>query len=182
MNQRNSINNGKVFYPIGVLVAIAVAVMALPTFASQSVELTWSPSSSPDVVGYNIYYGGQPTGGYNNKISVGNATNVTVSGLTSGVTYYFSATAVNSSGIESYYSIQSSYVVLSTAAILGGVVYSNNTVSMGLTGTPGSMYVIQASTDLVNWISLQTNVTPLQFTDTNVGHYRKRFYRAVNMF
>jgi Fibronectin type III domain len=182
MNHRRKITNGKVLSLMGLFVAVAVSVVALPTFASQNVELTWSPSPSPDVVGYNIYYGGAASGGYNSEISVGNTTNVTVSGLAGGTTYYFSAKAVNSSGIESTYSIQSSYLVPSAAAIFGKLIYSGNAVSVAVTGTPGSIYVIQASTNLVNWISLVTNVTPLQFTDTNVGQYRKRFYRAVNMF
>ncbi len=182
MNQCKEIKSGKVVSLMGFFAAVALTVMAQPTLASQSVELTWSPSSSPDVVGYNIYYGGTATGGYNDEISVGNTTNATVSGLTSGTTYYFAAKAVNSSGIESTYSLQSSYVVPGAAAIFAGVVYSNNTASIALTGLPGTVYVIQASTNLVNWISLVTNVTPLQFKDTNAAQYKKRFYRAVNMF
>jgi len=182
MNQRNNINNGIVLRLLGVLVATGVAVAALPAFASQNVELTWSPSVSPDIVGYNIYYGAQSTGGFNNEISVGNTTNVTISGLTNGSTYFFAAKAVNSSGIESDYSVQLAYVVPGPAAIFGKLHFSNNTASVAVTGLPGSMYVIQASTNLVNWVSLETNVTPLQFMDTNAGRYNRRFYRAVYLF
>lgn len=166
---------------MGLFLTIWLGVMALPAFASQSVELTWSPSSSPDVVGYNIYYGGASED-YTNELSVTNKTNVIVPGLLNGRTYYFSARAFNSSGLESPYSSQSSYAVPTAAAIFGKPIFSNNTMSVAVTGLPGSVYVIQASTDLVNWVSLETNVTPLQFTDTNEGRYRKRFYRAEYVF
>ena len=157
---------------------ILLAIAAPHVFASQSVKLVWSPSSSPDIVGYNIYYG-DASGDYTNQISVGNTTNLTVSGLSTGTTYYFAARALNSSGIESGYSIQASYSVPSLAAIIGKPVLSSNGISVPVTGVPGSMYIVQASTNLQNWISLETNISPLLFTDTNSGRYRKRFYRAV---
>jgi hypothetical protein len=39
--------------------------------------------------------------------------------------------------------------------------------------------VIESSTDLVNWVSLQTNSSPFTFTDTSAASYPRRFYRAV---
>lgn len=58
---------------------------------SNSVTLAWDPSPSP-VVGYEIYRGPAP-GGYTNATDVGNVTNVTLTGLKWGATYYFAATA-----------------------------------------------------------------------------------------
>src|SRR5215469_7603703 len=130
MNHHDGITNGNGLRLIGILVAVAVTLMALPTFASQSVTLTWSPSSSPDVVGYNIYYGGQASGSYTNEITVGNTTNATVTGLVNGNTYFFSARSVNSSGFESPMALQASYVVPGLAAIIGKLVYSSNGVSV----------------------------------------------------
>lgn len=181
MKQRKYINKaGKVFL-MSLFLGIGLLTSTLNTIASQSVELTWVPSASPDVVGYNIYYGAA-SGDYTNEISVGNTTNATVSGLLGSTTYYFAAKAINSAGIESAYSVQTSYAVPTTAAILGRMLFSNNSVSVEVTGAPGATYVIQASTDLVNWISLETNLTPLMFRDTNAGRYQKRFYRAVYLF
>ncbi|HEY1788271.1 MAG TPA: MucBP domain-containing protein, partial [Verrucomicrobiae bacterium] len=77
---------------------------------AQSVNLTWSASASPNVVGYNIFYG-TVSGTYPNEISTGNVTNLTVSGLAYGGTYYFAAAAVNSSGIQSALSGQIAYTV-----------------------------------------------------------------------
>jgi Fibronectin type III domain len=158
--------------------AILMAVIALPVIASQRVELEWNPSVSPDVVGYNIYYGGA-SDNYTNEVSVGSFTNLTVSGLADGATYYFSVKAVNGSGLESSYSVQTAYAVPTAAANLGRPLFSSNGVSIPVTGVPGYLYIVEASTDLVNWVELETNVTPLMFTDTNAWRYPKRFYRAV---
>jgi len=75
-----------------------------------SVALAWNPSISTNVVGYNIYYG-VACGVYNNTISAGNSTNVTVTGLAEGTTYYFAATAVDALGVESPFSNETSYSV-----------------------------------------------------------------------
>lgn len=157
---------------------ILLATATSQAFASQSVELVWTASSSPDVVGYNIYYG-QASGNYTNEISVGNMTNLTVSGLSGGTTYYFAAKALDSSGAESGFSLQTSYLVPVAGAIAGRPVFSSNGVSITVTGQAGSTYVVQGSTDLVNWVSLATNISPLLYTDTNASRYRRRFYRAV---
>ncbi len=79
-------------------------------------ELAWNPSVSPDVVGYNIYYG-VACGVYNNKISVvgSTSTNATVTGLVQGTTYYFAATAVDALGVESPFSNETTYSVPSNA-------------------------------------------------------------------
>ena len=55
--------------------------------------------------------------------------------------------------------------------------YSNSTATINLTGVPGYNYAIQASTNLVNWLPLQTSTSPFTFTDTN--RFDKRFYRGA---
>lgn len=181
MKQRKSSSKSREVSLMSLFVGIGIVASSLPALASQSVQLNWSPSSSPDVVGYNIYYG-EASGDYTNEISVGNTTNVTISGLLDSATYYFAARTINSSGAESVYSIPTSYVVPTAAALFGKPVFSSNGISVTVKGIPGYIYVIQASTDLVNWISLETNLTPLLFTDTNLGRYGRRFYRAVYLF
>lgn len=47
-----------------------------------------------------------------------------------------------------------------------------------VTGTPGSTYVVEASTNLVNWLPLKTNSSPFTFTDPNAVALPLRFYRA----
>jgi Fibronectin type III domain len=77
-----------------------------------SVTLAWNPSISTNVIGYNIYYG-VTSGVYQNSIPIAGATatNATITGLVAGTTYYFAATAEDSSGVESPYSNETSYSV-----------------------------------------------------------------------
>ncbi|MGH8021968.1 MAG: InlB B-repeat-containing protein, partial [Limisphaerales bacterium] len=72
--------------------------------------LTWSPSASPGVVGYNVYYGAIGSG-VTNEVSAANVTNLVISGLAVGGDYYFVAAAVNSSGIQSALSSPVNYTV-----------------------------------------------------------------------
>ncbi len=87
-------------------------VVFLPSllFAQGSIILPWVPSSNTNVSGYNVYYG-VSSGNYTNKISIGNFTNTTISGLAAGVTYYFAATAHDSSTNESAFSNEILYTV-----------------------------------------------------------------------
>jgi hypothetical protein len=39
--------------------------------------------------------------------------------------------------------------------------------------------VVQASTNLINWVPLQTNTAPFTFVDANAGNFRQRFYRSI---
>ena len=91
-------------------IGICVAMFPFSTFAAGSVTLAWNPSASTNVVGYKIYYG-LTSGIYNNTNSVTGSTNVTVTGLLQGATYYFAATAVDSLGDESQFSNETSYLV-----------------------------------------------------------------------
>lgn len=155
--------------------------MALPTFADQSIEITWNRSASPDVVGYNVYYGGV-NASCTNEISVGNLTNLKVTGLAEGTTFFFVITSVNSSGTESDYSSPMYYSVPTKTANLGTPSISSCGVSIPVNGLPGHFYVVQVSTNLVDWTSVETNLTPLLITDSNSVHCDKRFYRAVYLY
>jgi len=68
-----------------------------------SVSLSWSPSTS-SVAGYNVYRG-TAVGSYSKiNTSIDSTTAFTDGTVASGVTYYYAATAVSSSGQESSYS------------------------------------------------------------------------------
>jgi hypothetical protein len=51
--------------------------------------------------------------------------------------------------------------------------------ALTVTGVSGGKYAVQATTDLVNWISLQTNMSPFTFVDSNASKFNQRFYRTV---
>jgi hypothetical protein len=46
-------------------------------------------------------------------------------------------------------------------------------------GVPGCNFVIQASTDLINWQNMQTNPSPCLFIDDFAWQHPSRFYRAA---
>ena len=62
------------------------------------------------MVGYKIYYGGASRV-YTNSVVLGNVTNVTVSALSDGATYYFGATTLDASGNESDFSNEAIYAI-----------------------------------------------------------------------
>ena len=69
-------------------------------------------------------------------------------------------------------------VEINPAAVLTPIAAVNGQFSLQVAGIDHSNYVVQASADLVNWSSLQTNSSPFIFTETNANAYNQRFYRA----
>jgi hypothetical protein len=47
-----------------------------------------------------------------------------------------------------------------------------------LTGPVGQPVVVEASTDLVNWLPIWTNTSTLSFIDSQSGAFSRRFYRT----
>lgn len=166
-----------------ILTLLGSLFFAADTFAATtSVNLGWSPSAGTNVAGYDIYYG-TSSGNYITAVPVSNVTNVTIRGLTSGTTYYFAATSFDKSGNQSAFSPEISYTVgssQSVAATLTPLVSAaGKGFSFAITGTAGTQYVVQGSTDLVHWVALQTNVAPFNFTDSNSSQFPRRFYRTA---
>ena len=89
-----------------------VISLTLPAFA-QDVTLSWDPSPTPEVTGYNVYY---KTGDMDfpfdgtgadqgaSPVDVGNVLSTTLTGLADGVPYYFTVTAYDDSANQSTYS------------------------------------------------------------------------------
>lgn len=90
-------------------VFVIISIIASNTFAGQ-VTLAWNPNAESDLAGYRIHHG-TASGSYSIHIDVHNVTSYTVTGLTAGQTYYFAATAYDTSGNESAYSNQVRYTV-----------------------------------------------------------------------
>ena len=66
------------------------------------VYLSWTASSSPNVIGYNVYRGTRHGGPYPIKVvSLDPSTTYTDNSVAPGQTYYYVATAVNASNVES---------------------------------------------------------------------------------
>lgn len=150
-----------------------------PAEATQSALVWWQPSPSTNATGYKIYYG-VSSGSYTNYISVGNVTNVQVSGLIEGTTYYFAARAVDTSGDKSALSPEVSYTVPPPTSTLASHGIAPNGFSFTVNGSAGYTYVVQMSSNLLNWIPVLTNAAPFTFVDTNARAHSQRFYRSVH--
>jgi len=89
----------------------------------------------------------------------------------------FEAGFVNSVALSAQFTILPSMEFSAPGAFI-----SNGGFQLQLSGLSSQNYVLQASTDLVDWISIITNVptvTPFSLTDTNASNFRQRFYRAI---
>ncbi|HEV2694839.1 MAG TPA: fibronectin type III domain-containing protein [Verrucomicrobiae bacterium] len=149
----------------------------LPVQAAQSVTLTWNPSVATNVAGYRVY-SGTASHSYATTNIIGAATNTTISSLVEGRTYYFAATTYDSAGNESAFSSETSYTVPVPPVALGAPARAGSQFSFSVSGATGSQYVVQASTNLVNWVSLQTNTAPFMFVDTKAACFSQRYYRT----
>jgi hypothetical protein len=125
--------------------------------------------------GANLSDGGNIVGAASNLLSVANA------GLVDAGNY----TVVVS---NSFGSITSAVAVLTVVLppvidpSSGSLGFAGGQFGFDLTGTPGQVVVIEASTDLQQWVPVQTNIlgsVPLHFSDPNSSAVPNRYYRAV---
>lgn len=70
-------------------------------------------------------------------------------------------------------------VFTTAAGNLASTAHAAGQYALIVAGVPGYNYVVQASTDMVNWVPLQTNTAPFTFVDTKAGQFSRRFYRSV---
>ena len=60
------------------------------------------------------------------------------------------------------------------------IVPSNNgQFSFQVTGLTGSQYVVQATSDLTHWTSVQTNIAPFRFQTSTPSGVSRQFFRAI---
>ena len=124
------------------------------------IGLQWDASADPDVSGYKIYFG-TSSRNYGSPVIVGNTTSCTISNLSDGVTYYFAATAMDSSS-ESDYSNEVVYTTPSgcTPSLSAGA------QSFGSSGGLGS--VVLATGPACSWTAL-SNVPWIILTSNSSG-------------
>ena len=135
--------------------------------AQPSVKLSWERSADPNATGYNIYYG-LLSRRYTQKISFGNSTNATISGLVAGSTYYFAVTAYDQWGDESDFSNEISYKVqtavppptLTNNSTYGGLFYEANALQPQSSGA----FKLSVSTRGAYSGSLQLGTVKLPFS------------------
>jgi hypothetical protein len=69
------------------------------------------------------------------------------------------------------------FITTTNSPLLSGE-RSTNGFALWIDGLPGSIYLLTASTNLVNWVPLATNLSPFAFIDTNTAAFPYRFYGA----
>jgi len=150
--------------------------------AAQNIILEWDASNSPDVTGYNLYYGTN-SGSYPVKIDAGDSTSVTISNLLAGVTYYFVATAYDANGDESAYSNEVTFILPGILTLTPGA-NAGDPALIQFPVAPGHWYEVQATSNFQTWSTLwQTEVAVsniwVQYTDPDTGAFNSRFYRLI---
>ena len=102
---------------IAFVLGVLASVLPFSLLAASSVTLAWNPSTGTNIAGYRIYYGATSRT-YTNTVAVGNVTTATISNLVSGATYYFAATAYDTSNLESDFSNEASTNTLGSPIIV----------------------------------------------------------------
>jgi hypothetical protein len=74
------------------------------------------------------------------------------------------------------------YPVTSQIPTVISAALANDALQLSISGSPGASYIVQASTNLLSWISLSTNLAPLgelKLSEPTWTNFSSRFYRAV---
>jgi hypothetical protein len=98
--------------------------------------------------------------------------------LTNSVTVSANAFA---KGFNNSVATTDAFTILSGLLLSGPASLSNGVFSVTLSGPVGKSYILQGSTNFVNWTPVSTNVpvsSPFTVTDPHAGSFRYRFYRA----
>jgi hypothetical protein len=146
-----------------------------------SVTLGWDASSDSSIAGYRIHQG-TASGVYPTTIDAGAATQKVVSGLVTGVPYFFTVTAYYASGMESPVSNEIIYKPgTGPLANLQMRVQPNRQVLLTASGPPAYQYDVLATQRFTNWtvvgsLTIGANGTG-QFTDTAAPNFTARSYR-----
>lgn len=145
-----------------------------------SLTLAWNPVPDPNIAGYNLYYG-VVSRIYTDVVPVGNAEQVTITGLVPGVTYFLAVTSRLSSGLESAYSDEISFVLPTTAPSLEQAVSPSGQFYFAGSAPAGHTYDILATQDFALWLAIDTVTVDVsgrfEFADPDASLYPSRFYQ-----
>jgi fibronectin type 3 domain-containing protein len=146
------------------------------TPGNAQVSLGWVAGSG--ATSYNVKRS-TTSGGPYTTVASPTATSYLNTALANNTTYYYVVTAVNASG-ESANSAEASAKPLGPPIALASSPAVSGQFSLQFAGTDGQTYIIEASSDLVNWTPVYTNTQSgglFIFTDANATD-ASRFYRA----
>jgi hypothetical protein len=69
-------------------------------------------------------------------------------------------------------------VAVDETPILSQLEFANEQFSLSVDGATGRPYVVEASSNLLDWAALNTNASPFTNVDAETGNFEYRFYRA----
>ncbi len=87
-------------------------------------------------------------------------------------------------GYNNSVAVSDPFTILPGMLFSGSGYLSNGVFAVELSGTTGKTYVLEGSTNFLNWVPVSTNVpasSPFTVTDPQAGTLRYRFYRAVQL-
>jgi hypothetical protein len=131
------------------------------------VAATGSPGLS-----YEWFFNGTSTGVTNSALSIPAFQSANVG--------QYTVTISNAVGVVTS---EPAYLVLDGPLRVNACAMNNGAFTLQMVGPAGGNYIIESSSDLINWVPIATNNSPegiLNFTDTNAGSMTSQFYRAVN--
>jgi hypothetical protein len=116
-----------------------------------------------------------------NGANLASATNATLalSNVTTNQAGAYTVAVSNAAGSTN--STASLLVYPTAAATLATAAHASGQFALTVSGVSGYQYVVQASTNMVNWVPLQTNTAPFTFVDANAVQFPRRFYRSVSL-
>ena len=102
---------------------------------------------------------------------------LTIKNVSTKQTGLYSVSVSNVAGSTN--SVPAQLVVQSTpAASLTSAIQTHGQFGFAVSGVTGYKYVVQASSDLVNWVSVETNTAPFNYSDLTASQHNQRYYRA----
>lgn len=111
--------------------------------------------------------------------TIATATNsvLTLNRVTSAEAGAYYVTVSNDTGSTNR-AVASLAVYSTPAATLSPAAPVNGQFAVNISGVPDFQYVVEASTNLVDWIPMQTNAAPFVFLDSAAVGFSQRYYRA----
>jgi len=135
-------------------------VFVLPALAlAGSATVRWQANTEPDLQEYRVY-AGTSSRTYGAPVPVGKVTSYTAGNLQEGVTYYFSVTAVDTSGNESGFSQEVSKTIPDTHA---------PTVALTSPTTGATYETVQGSLDLHGTSADNVGVAEVRWSNSRGG-------------
>lgn len=141
----------------GLWTLLLCCLFGISSIFAEEIDLEWEPNSEPDIVGYTVYYA--PVENPPSSIHISRS-RVKLN-LVPGVTYFLYVTASNSAGMESDPSERITYTVPGPTVTPARILTvqhpsrsSDGTLTIMAAGTPGSVYRIEGTLDLINpnWV------------------------------